>query len=358
MKTKYLKKICFVSHGLSGGGMERALVSLANYFAENEHEVTILNIYKTEIFFDLDTRIRVIWPDFERTNRVLYILRLLPFIRRNIKNIKPDVVLSFGETFNSYVVFASAFLKTRIVLTNRMWPQLRLGFPADNLNRILYRFADGVIAQTQTAKEIIKKKAYNRNIIVIPNSVVPINANRKEKKQQIVSVGRLTKAKGHTILLKAFAKLQVKEWSLHLIGDGSERQSLEREANALEIADKVYFHGHLKDFSTLLAESEIFVLPSLFEGFPNALIEAMSLPLACISSDCIAGPGDIIQHGVNGILVKPGDVPELTTAIEKLISEKAYRDSLAKEAYKVRSTYDFETIAHRYLEFMLPEGIN
>jgi glycosyltransferase involved in cell wall biosynthesis len=351
------KKILFVSHGLNGGGMERSLVTLANYFAKH-HKVTILNIYNTDIFFEIDKNIEIIWPDFERTNRVLYILRLLPFIRRNLKNVKPDVVLSFGETFNSYVVFSSAFLKPRIVLTNRMWPQLRLGFPADLLNKILYRFADGVIAQTQTAKEIIWKKAYNSNIIVIPNSVVPINAYPKEKKQQIVSVGRLSKAKGHTILLQAFAKLQAKEWSLHLIGDGSERQSLEREAKTLGIADKVYFHGHLKDFSTIIAKSEIFVLPSFFEGFPNALIEAMSLPLACISSDCVAGPGDIIQHGINGVLVKPGYVTELTAAIENLITNKAYRDSLAREAYKVRSTYDFETIAKRYLEFMLPEGIN
>lgn len=349
------KKILFVSHGLRGGGMERSLVTLANYFIKN-NEVTILNIYKTDVFFEIDKNIEVIWPDFERNNRVLYILRLLPFIRMNIKKLKPDVVLSFGETFNSYVVFSLAFLKPRIVLTNRMWPQLRLGFPADLLNKIIYRFADGVIAQTQTAKEIIQKKAYNRNIVVIPNSVVPIEVLRKEKKQQIVSVGRLSKAKGHTVLLQAFAKLTTKGWSLHLVGDGPLRQSLEREVNTLGIDNKVYFHGHLKDFSTLLAESEIFVLPSLFEGFPNALIEAMSVPLACISSACIAGPSDIIQNGVNGILVKPGNSTELAAAIEQLISDKAYRDLLAREAYKVRSTYDFETIAKRYLDFMLPDG--
>jgi glycosyltransferase involved in cell wall biosynthesis len=349
------KKILLISHGLNGGGMERSLVTLANYFSMH-HSVTILNIYKTDIFFELDNKIDIIWPDFERYNRVLHIIRILPFLRRNLKKIKPDVVLSFGETFNSYVVLASAFLKTRLVLTNRMWPELKLGFPADLLNKYFYRFAYGVIAQTQIAKETIKKKAYNRNITVIPNSVVPIDVLLKEKKQQIVSVGRLSKAKGHTYLLKAFAKLQAKEWSLHFVGDGPLRQSLEGEAATLGIVERVYFHGHLKNFSVLLAESEIFILPSLFEGFPNALIEAMSVPMACISSDCIAGPRDIIQNGVNGILVKPGNSTELAAAIEQLISDKAYRDSLAQEAKKVRDTYNFETIARRYLDFILPDG--
>lgn len=355
MKLRYTKKICFVSHGLGGGGMERALVSLANDFVKKNHEVTILNIYNTEIFFDLDPRIQIIWPKFKRQNRFLYILRLLPFIRNQIRKVNPDVVFSFGETFNSYVIISTRFLNHRLILTNRMWPLLKLGFPSEYLNRFLYRLADGVISQTTTAKDLIKKNSFNSNITVIPNAVVPIETITVSKKKQIISVGRLSKAKGHSTLLNAFARLPKNDWTLHLVGDGSESEHLKSAAVVLGVSDKTFFHGHLKDFSNLLAESEIFVLPSFFEGFPNALIEAMSVPLACISSNCVAGPSDIIQDGINGMLFETGNNQQLADRLLKLMNDLVLRENLAKEAYKVRQDYEFNKIADSYLKFLLNE---
>lgn len=352
MKNRQTFKICFVSHGLAGGGMERALVSLANHFAEKNNEITILNIYRTEVFFDVDPRIKIVWPEIKRGNRVWYILRLIPFLRNEIKQLKPDVIFSFGETFNSYVILATRFLNIKVVLSNRMWPSLKLGFPAEYLNRLLYRFANGVIAQTNTARQFICKRSYNSNIIVIPNAVKPIEIKQFTKKKQIISVGRISKAKGHIILLKAFAKVAEQNWTLHLIGDGPERNNLETEAEKLGVTNRVIFHGHLKNFNKLLGESEIFVLPSFYEGFPNALLEAMSVPLACISSNCVAGPSDIIEHGKNGMLVETGNVDELAVAIERLIADKELRENIAKEAYKVRETYKFDKIANQYLDFI------
>jgi glycosyltransferase involved in cell wall biosynthesis len=84
----------------------------------------------------------------------------------------------------------------------------------------------------------------------------------------------------------------------------------------------------------------------------------MSVPLACISSDCVAGPGEIIQPGVNGLLVKPGDETELAEAIELLILNPDLRRNLAQEAYKVREKYNFDTIAREFLSFILPEKSN
>ncbi len=347
-------KICFVSHGLEGGGMERALVSLANYYAEKNCDVSILNIYKTEVFFKIHPSIQIIWPKFIRKNRYVHILRLFPFIRKNIKQIKPDVVFSFGETFNSYVIIALALLNQRLILTNRMWPTLDLGFPTAFLNKYFYRFADGVVAQTNIAKSIIKEKYFNDNVVVIPNAVMPVETEGVPKKNQIISVGRLSKAKGHIVLLRAFSKLPKNDWSLHLVGDGAETEKLKKEAKFLGIADRTIFHGHLKGFSKLMAESKIFVLPSMHEGFPNALVEAMSVPLPCISSNCVAGPADIIRHGENGLLVSPGDENELAAAMEKLIEDEGLRANLAQKAFEVRDTYNFETIAERYLKFLLP----
>ncbi|MBK8547866.1 MAG: glycosyltransferase [Saprospiraceae bacterium] len=113
------------------------------------------------------------------------------------------------------------------------------------------------------------------------------------------------------------------------------------------------FYGHLKDFGKILGESDIFVLPSFYEGFPNALIEAMSVPLACISSNCVAGPSDIIQHERNGMLYEPGNIEELTTLLNILTGNTDLRQSLSNEAIKIRETLEFKKIAQQYLDFIL-----
>ncbi len=358
MTESRVKKICFISHGLEGGGMERALVSLANYFAEKNHQIAIINIYRTGVFFDLNPSIKLIWPQFDRNNKLFYVIRLIPYLRREIINFKPDSILSFGETFNAYSVLATRFLKTRVILTNRMWPTLRLRIPQTVANWILYRFADGVIAQTQAAKEIIKTKSPNKYITVIPNAVQPINTKLKPSKNQIVSVGRLSEAKGHIILIKSFALLKNNDWTLHLVGDGPQKQNLHEETVKSGLSGKVVFHGHLKDFSNILSESDVFVLPSFNEGFPNALLEAMSVPLTCVSSNCIAGPSDIIEHGRNGFLFEPGNVNKLACILEQLINDSNLRKEMAAEAFKVRDTFNFNKIAEKYLDFILGDQIN
>ncbi len=352
------KTICFVGGGLKGGGQERALTSLANYAAAHDYDVIILNLFKTDIFFELHPEIKLIWPKIEREklNRFVYALSLIPFIRKEIKKHKPDVVICFGEWFNAYTILSTRFLGIKVFVSNRMGPMLKLGFLLDTANKLLYRYADGVIAQTNTAKDIISIKGPNKNIRVIPNAVIPIEANQFSKKNQIVTVGRLSKAKNHILLVRSFAKLNNSLWTLHIIGDGEERYNLECEVRKLGIEKKVIFYGQQKEFGSILSESEIFVLSSVFEGFPNALVEAMSVPLACISTNCIAGPSDIIQDGVNGILVKPNDIDEMTEAINRLVQDQKLRNELSDEAYKVREKYHFDTVAKQYLAFIQPES--
>ena len=101
-----------------------------------------------------------------------------------------------------------------------------------------------------------------------------------------------------------------------------------------------------------MSEAEIFVLPSLSEGFPNALIEAMSVPLACISTNCVAGPSDIIINNYNGLLINVADSDDLVNKLDVLISDDKLRKYLATNAYSIRSELKFENIAERYLMFM------
>ncbi len=348
-------KICFVSAGLAGGGMERSLTNIANYAAGQGYEVTILNLFKTDVFFDLHPEITLIWPEIDRasTHRLLYAAQLIPYIRKQLKQLKPDTVLSFGEWFNAYVIMATRFLGIPVFVSDRMGPLLNLGFLLESARKIMYRFASGIISQTSIARKIVYKKTWAKNIIVIPNALNVIDTDTAIKKNQIVTVGRLSREKGQAVLIRAFAALEVTDWSLHIVGDGRERANLEILVSELKISDRVHFYGHLKNFNTILGQSDIFVLPSLYEGFPNALIEAMSVPLACICSDCVAGPSDIIQHGDNGFLFEPGNEKRLTELMGELIQYPQVRNNLAKNAFKVRQELALNKIADRYLAFIL-----
>jgi GalNAc-alpha-(1->4)-GalNAc-alpha-(1->3)-diNAcBac-PP-undecaprenol alpha-1,4-N-acetyl-D-galactosaminyltransferase len=352
------KKILLINNGLAPGGIERASVTLANYFASKGYIISIVALYKREHFFQISPNISFFEPLFSResTNRNFYVLKMMIYLRRTIKKIRPDAILAFGEWTNPFIVITSLGLKIPVYLSDRMSPELRLTKVHRILKKTFYKRATGIIAQTNYAKKTIQEKTGAKNIRVISNPINIIGMVDCQKKNRIITVGRLSKEKGHKVLIEAFSKINNKTWKLSIIGDGEEKEKLFKLAQELGISDQVIFHGYQRDFSLLLSESQVFVLPSLSEGFPNALLEAMAVPLACISSDCVSGPRDIISNGVNGLLVEPGNVTELVHAINRLTEDSELRERLAREAYLVRENYSFDIITQEFLEFLFQNG--
>jgi glycosyltransferase involved in cell wall biosynthesis len=166
----------------------------------------------------------------------------------------------------------------------------------------------------------------------------------KSYQKNIVTIGRLSKEKGHQDLIQAFSKLKTLDWKLHIVGDGPEMKNLLKLAQNLSIEANVIFHGYKRDFLSILSSASIFVLPSYYEGFPNALLEAMSVPLACISSDCVAGPREIIKDGENGLLYETGNVEELYAKLQLLISDSELQVRIRNQALNVRDEYSSEKI--------------
>jgi GalNAc-alpha-(1->4)-GalNAc-alpha-(1->3)-diNAcBac-PP-undecaprenol alpha-1,4-N-acetyl-D-galactosaminyltransferase len=352
--VKEIKSICFVASGLMGGGTERDMSGLANYYCSRGIKVAILLLFKLDRFYSIDDRIEIYEPDLKRKNmnKYVYALRLIPYIRKILQKTNSDVIFSFGEWFNPFVILATRGLKYPLFVCDRMSPTLKFGLILDNAKKILYKRANGIIAQTNYAADIIRKRTNAGNVAVIPNPLNLMSYSKCEKKNYIVTLGRLSKEKGQKYLIQAFAKINIPDWSLHIVGDGPLRRELEDVAKNLGIEKKVIFHGHRKDFTAIFSESKIFALPSLSEGYPNALIEAMSVPLACISSDCPGGPRDIISNGENGLLVEPRNVAALAGALNELIENETLRNKLSDNAYKIRERLEYEKIAGRYLAFL------
>lgn len=355
-----MKKILLINNGLAGGGTERASVSLGHFFHEKGYQVTVLALYQSVHFYKLNDEIDFIEPSFDRasTSQALYLLKMLSYVRTNVKRIKPDTILSFNEWTNAYVILACLGLDVPIYVSERMHPKAKLPFLSEFLRRKLYRHANGVIAQTTYGKDIIQSSVKSKNVITIPNPVNVMEPVDVPKLNRVVAVGRLEFVKGHRFLVEAFSKVNAPDWELSLVGDGSERPNLEKQAKELGIFDRVIFHGHIVDFRRQLSEAKIYVLPSMKEGFPNSLIEAMSFPIACISGDYYGGKHDLVIDGENGLLVEPCNVDQLTSAIQKLVDNEELRQKLAENAKKVRVDLEFGKIANKYLGFIFSHKNN
>ena len=160
----------------------------------------------------------------------------------------------------------------------------------------------------------------------------------------IICVGRLSPEKGQTGLLRAFARLRARhpDAVLRLVGDGSDRDALERLASELGIDDAVTFAGRLPEQETLdeIARADMLVLPSFMEGLPIVLMEAMALGVPVISSR-VAGIPELVSDGKTGLLFAPSDWDELAQCIERLLSDRALGETLAQNGkWKITSEFD------------------
>jgi glycosyltransferase involved in cell wall biosynthesis len=161
----------------------------------------------------------------------------------------------------------------------------------------------------------------------------------------LLTVARLDSQKGHDVLLRALA--QVPGAQLVLAGDGPERTALEAQASALGLSDRVLFVGHRTDVSELLAASDIFVLPSLYEGSSLAVLEAMAAMRPVVAT-AIGGTNELIVHRESGLLVPPTDPDALAVALRQALASPQLRNQLAKKArLRVEQHFSASTIAER-----------
>lgn len=348
------KNICLILPSLIVGGMERVMSELANYLIKNDMNVWLILMFKDEMFYPLDPGVQVVQPTFRKRNNFTYSLFLFPFLRKNIKRIRPDAVVSFGERYNSYTLLAALGLPFPIYISDRSSPNKKLSKFNLRLSKILYKRAAGIIAQTSKAAELLNERlggSYS-SIRVIPNPLREIPDADYKKKNQIVALGRLVREKRYDRLLEVMSNLKDQTWTLLIVGDGSLRPMVESLIKQYDLGERVILAGQQKDVDAFLGESRIYALTSDIEGYPNALCEAMAHGLACISFDCVAGPRDIIQQGVNGILIEEGDMDHFARELDFLIEDSSKRAGLGKNAREIRATLNSERIFSQYLEFI------
>lgn len=354
-----MRLVCVIS-SISSGGAERVMSELANTYTRRGWSVRLVTVAGTEQdFYRLNPEIdRVALTQSGVSKNIFVALtrnwRRIRLLRRAVTSFDPNAVLVFGARTNVLTLIALKWAGVPVVVSERTDPfALHLGFPWQQLRPRCYRNAAKVVAQTRLVAKNMAASWSLSNLEVIPNplarSLPALGQLSGERSNVLLSVGRLSREKGHDILLDAWAGVQedFPNWRLRIVGDGPEHQNLKDQATRLAVSGRIEFAGQVSPIWTEYISAYAFVLPSRREGFPNALIEAMACGCVCIASDCSIGPVEILNYGALGKLYTPNRPESLRIAITTVLSNKSLQADL-QIASTVRDQYAIEAIADQW----------
>lgn len=365
---KDLNKIALFLPNLCGGGAEKVMVSLANQFVERNKQVDLvlgkavgINLKK------VSEKVKII--DLRARFFPLSIFPLMGYLKKE----KPEIVLSAIEKANIIAIWARMLssksskniaschnnLSTHyasVVLYKRiMRPLIRKFYP----------YADCVIAVSQGVADDLEQYFHlpKSKLWVIYNPIVDeelimksqdtiLHSWYKEKQVPVIlGVGRLTKQKDFSTLIKAFSLVRQRiPAKLVILGEGENREMLERLIRELGLENDVDLPGFVENPYSFMKRSDVFVLSSQWEGFGNVLVEAMACGCPVVSTNCPSGPAEILEDGEYGIIVPVGDVDKIAEGIVSVLNSKALREELSNKALKRANEFSVEKAVDKYLQ--------
>lgn len=358
-----MKIVLFVG-SMNAGGAERVAATLVNAWAERGEEVVLVptHLASKTSFYPLSDRVKQRWLNAEFARWPLpKPLRKWLAIRRVLKTEQPDVAVSFLTNVNVMVLLGSRGINVPIVVCERTNPAFSqsAGRILRWLRRKTYGWAAKVAVQTEASVSDFKRLEPSLgDLAVVPNPlpdellhVQRVVSVEQESAARIVAMGRLVPAKGFSELISAFAELAPSRpnWQLYIYGEGPLRPELERKAELVGFKDRIHLAGRTEHPWHELNKAQIFVLSSHYEGFPNALLEAMALGLACVSVDCPSGPAEMTRQGQDAKLVPLADPAALQEALGELMDDARLRGVMGQRASQsVRSRYAISTVLAKW----------
>ena len=351
-------RIGLVISDLGPGGAQRVLTSLAGAWSARGDDVHLLPLHggPDQDFYAIAPTVHVqhlalpvgstgavgkLWRNVGRVRA----------LRRALRALQPDVVVSFIDQSNVVALLASVGTGMPVIVSERTDPrQSQSGRMWSLLTRLTYPLARSLVVQTS---EIAAHYAdwRLRSVATIPNPVypppVPDGADRSGlRTPYVLAVSRLSHEKGIDLLLAAFADVAPRfpEWSLVIAGSGPERQTLEAQALELGISGRCDFLGEVGDVASVMKDASVFVLPSRTEGFPNALCEAMACGIASIATDYPSGPRHIVRDGVDGVLVPTENADDLAQAMSAPMANPATRRRLGDAARAITDRFSVSRV--------------
>ena len=349
-------KICFVIGSMNYSGAEKVLSMIVDEI-KHEHDVHVVLLEMEFGACSVENGVSLHGARADGS-RIRRLLKRWNNIGAIVAELQPDIVVSFGYVCNVNTIMALWRCKTPLVVCERNDPVYDPRKATEKAARsLLYRFADGYVFQTETIKHYFSKQIQGRSC-VIPN---PISAPatkwiREKAENKFVTVARLDDfQKDQTMMIEAFSDfLKVyPDYSLEIYGDGPSKEDYRRLIEKLGVEDKVFLMGKTNDASKVVATSRAFLLTSVFEGMPNALIEAMAVGAPCISTDCGGGGAAALRGYCEGVLLIPvGSRELLVHELRRIVEDEEMAQRLSNNASKIVDVLDKKKVANQWLDYL------
>ncbi|WP_282611383.1 glycosyltransferase [Pelagibius sp. Alg239-R121] len=349
---------------MRGGGAQRVAKNLIDAWVQKGRRVQVITWMAQETDFyrlPVDVQRVVVGQkpsDAGRAAAHLFNLGAIFKIRRHLRESKPKAAISFITVTNIFLILASLGLRRRIIISERNDPtRQEVGFLWENLRWLLYRFADVVTANTKHAVMAMEDYVPRQKLLSVRNPVILQHTGVDcERLPVILSVGRLDPQKNHRLIIEALGRLGIKAqgWSLQILGEGRERDILSDLTEYNGLSERVTLLGLVTDPNPYYRAASIFVLSSIYEGTPNALLEAMAHGLPCIVSDSLPGALEYIEDDVSGLVFRSDDAEHLAECMQSLIDQPELRWRLGREARRRMENYSLEIVSAQWDRLLFP----
>ncbi|MFI3175901.1 MAG: glycosyltransferase [Eubacteriales bacterium] len=343
--------IIFVLPDMRGGGSEKVVSLLANEYCKRGYKITILLFGGNTVAYPLHPNVSVVSVSMETKGNPFTALQRIYRMRKFYAKHKGAYIFSFCVMGTVYSALTKVGFHCRMLVSERTDPR---EFRHIWLRNLAYDCCGRIICQTTDMIPCFPKRMESK-CVVIPNPLslhdVPIATGPRIP--AICSVGRLVEVKNHPLLFQAFASFSQKhpDYSLHLYGEGHLEDALKELSYTLNIENKVQFHGFTQNVFEEIMNHSMYVSTSNYEGLSNSLIEANSIGIPVIATDCpIGGSKYCIDNKVNGLLIPVNDVQALVIAMETIANNPQLAQSLSQNGIARRERYNLETIATLFLK--------
>lgn len=341
-------KIIYLTASLGSGGAERVVSLLANKMIERGHQVEIICLKFNDVYYQTDSRVKVTLAMQQTKNR----LTELFWLRKYIRNQKPDVVIPFTEGVYCFTILSLLGTGIPIIASERLDPAAMSPI-RKLLKRLLLPFADWLVVQTQSIKEYFPKSIQKKTSIIYnpvnEESLSPALPSREGRLNRIISVGRLYPQKNQAMMIRAFAKVAVEfpDWQLVIYGEGPLRAELESLVSSFKLQGRVLLPGRTENVIEELRKSKIFCLSSDYEGMSNAMIEAICVGLPIVTTD-VSGVKELIGDAVNGFVVGIGEIDSFSERIRDLLRDEQKRKMFGRRNVSKAELFKIDTIVNKW----------
>lgn len=372
------KKIVILVLHLGTGGAERVVCNLANLLAKNNN-VKIVSTYKLNEnpVFDIDDRVKIeyliedlkpnkqelknslkrfnlilAFKEFVKSFKVLYLRKSLMI--KAIKNLDCDIVISTRILHNNWVGKYSSDKIIKIAQEHNHHNNNQKYIK--KVIKSLKNF-DYFMPVSKELADFYKAKVKNTKVVYIPNFIERIPDKKSSlQNKQLISVGRLDKIKGFDDLIDIFNIFQEThpDWVLHIVGDGSERQNLQKKINELHLERRIFLCGNKlsNELEKEYINSSIYLMTSFSESFGLVLVEAASYGLPSIAFDSAQGAKEIIENNKNGFLIPNRNKNDFIKKINEIIENPEKQKSFSENSLITANKFSKDNISEIWNKFI------